>query len=133
MVRTSVRCVDVVSEAVAVMSEQIAVLSKACDELSHRELVGLLADVATVTRSVPALEHKVLARLLAETEPRRLGGATWKKVLTTALRVSGREAARRLVRAKTLGPRHSLSGEPLAPLWEATATAQADGLLTKST
>ncbi|ORV83272.1 HNH endonuclease signature motif containing protein [Mycolicibacterium iranicum] len=120
---------DVVSEAVAGMSEQIAVLSKACDELSHRELIGLLAELATVTRSVPTLEHKVLARLLAETEPHRLGEATWKKVLTTALRVSGREATRRLVRAKSLGPRRSLSGEPLAPLWEATATAQADGLL----
>ena len=120
---------EVVSDAVAVMGEQISVLSKACDELSHRELIGLLAELATVTRSVPTLEHKVLARLLAETEPHRLGEASWKKVLTTVLRVSGREATRRLVRAKTLGPRRSISGEPLAPLWEATATAQAEGLL----
>ncbi|MDA2895531.1 DUF222 domain-containing protein, partial [Mycolicibacterium sp. BiH015] len=65
----------------------------------------------------------------AETEPHRLGEASWKKVLTTALRVSGREATRRLVRAKTLGPRRAISGEPLAPLWEATATAQAQGRL----
>ena len=111
------------------MSEQIAILSKACDELSHRELIHLLAELTTVMRSVPAVEHRALARLLAETEPHHLGEASWKKVLTTALRVSGREATRRLVRAKTLGPRRSIGGEPLAPLWEATATAQAEGLL----
>ena len=129
MVRTSVRCVEVVSEALAGMGEQIAILSKACDELSHRELIRLLAELATVMRSVPAVEHRALARLLAETEPHRLGEASWKKVLTTALRVSNREAARRLVRAKTLGPRYSMGGEPLAPWWEATAAAQAQGLL----
>ena len=120
---------DVVSEAVAVVGEQIAILSKACDELSHRELIRLLAEVNAVMRSVPAVEHRALARLVAETEPQHLGEASWKKVLTTALRVSGREAARRLVRAKTLGPRRAVGGEPLAPLWEATATAQAQGLL----
>ncbi len=122
---------DVVSEAVAGMAEQIAILTKACDELSHRELIGLLAEVNTVVRSVPALEHRALSRLLEETEPHRLGEASWKKVLTTALRVSGAEASRRLVRAKTLGPRRAMTGEPLAPLWEATAAAQAQGMLSE--
>ncbi|MDG4666838.1 HNH endonuclease signature motif containing protein [Mycobacterium sp. 236(2023)] len=120
---------DAVSDALAGMGEQITILSKACDELSHRELIRLLSELATVTRTIPAVEHRVLARLLAETEPHRLGEASWKKVLTTALRISGREAGRRLVRAKTLGPRRAISGEPMPPLWEATAAAQAQGLL----
>lgn len=120
---------DVVSEAVAGMGEHLAVLSKACDEVSHRELIGLLAGLATVTRSVPAVEQRALARLIAETEPARLGEASWKKVLTTALRVSGADAAQRLKRAKTLGPRRGLTGQPLAPLWESTAAAQARGVL----
>ncbi|WP_347403832.1 DUF222 domain-containing protein [Mycobacterium sp. 236(2023)] len=120
---------DAVSDALAGMGEQITILAKACDELSHRELIRLLSELATVTRTIPTLEHRVLARLLAETEPHRLGEASWKKVLTTALRISGREAGRRLVRAKSLGPGRAISGEPLAPLWEATAAAQAQGLL----
>lgn len=112
------------------MGEHLAVpLSKACDEVSHRELIGLLAGLATVTRSVPAVEQRALARLIAETEPARLGEASWKKVLTTALRVSGADAAQRLKRAKTLGPRRGLTGQPLAPLWESTAAAQARGVL----
>lgn len=111
------------------MGEHLAVLSKACDEVSHRELIGLLAGLATVTRSVPAVEQRALARLIAETEPARLGEASWKKVLTTALRVSGADAAQRLMRAKTLGPRRGLAGQPLAPLWESTAAAQARGVL----
>ena len=127
--RTSVRVVDVVSEAVAGMGEQLAVLDKACEELSHPELIGLLTGLATVVRSVPAVEQRALARLMAETEPARLGEASWKKVLITALRVSGAEAAQRVKRAKTLGPRRGLTGQPLAPLWESTAAAQARGVL----
>ncbi|QZT63879.1 HNH endonuclease signature motif containing protein [Mycolicibacterium austroafricanum] len=122
---------DVVSEAVAAIAEQVAVLSKAAEQASHRELIGLLAQLTQVLRSVPTLEHQILARLTAETEPHRLGEGSWKKVLTTSLRVSGAEAGRRLSRAKTLGPRCAMTGELLAPLWQATAAAQAQGLLSE--
>ncbi len=120
---------DVVSEAVGVIAEQIAILSKACDEVSHRELIGLLSEVTTVLRTVPALEHRVLARLTEETVPGALGEASWKKVLTTTLRCSAKDATRRLERAATLGPRRAMTGEPLSPLWEATAAGQAEGSL----
>ncbi|WP_372510987.1 HNH endonuclease signature motif containing protein [Mycolicibacterium aurum] len=76
---------------------------------------------------MPALEHRALARLTAETEPCRLGEKTWPAVLTTALRITSAEAKRRIARAKVLGPRRSFTGEPLAPLWESTAAAQARG------
>jgi hypothetical protein len=120
---------ELVSEALGAITEQIAILSKAADELSHRELIALLTELTTVLRSVPAVEHKVLVRLMDETEPSRLGAKSWKAVLTTSLRVSGVEAARRLARARTLGPRRAMTGEPLAPVWESTAAAQARGLL----
>ena len=94
---------DVVSEAVAAIGEQLAVLSKACDEVSHRELITLLVELTRVLRSVPALEYRVLARLREETEPCRLGEAKWPTVLATALRISSAEAKRRLARAPGAG------------------------------
>jgi hypothetical protein len=101
---------DVVSEAVETIAEQVAVLSKACDEISHRELITLLAELTTVLRTVPTVEHRVLARLMAETEPCRLGEARWPTVLTTALRISSAEAKRRIARAQVLGPRRAMTG-----------------------
>jgi Domain of unknown function (DUF222) len=121
--------VDVVSEAVATIGEQLAVLTKACDELSHRELIGLLVEVTAVVRSVPALEHRVVARLIGETEPCRMGEKTWPAVLSTALRITSAEAKRRIARAKVLGPRRAMTGQLLPPLWESTAAAQARGEL----
>lgn len=120
---------DSVVESFEVIAEQVAVLSKAAEELSHRELIDLLSELTKVTRAMPALEHQILARLTDEAEPFRLGEKSWKKVLTTALRVSGADAERRLKRAAMLGPRRAISGEPLAPVWESTAAAQARGLL----
>jgi uncharacterized protein DUF222 len=118
-----------VSGAVDAIKSQLAILHGACDAVSHRELVGLLAEVTTVARSIPALEHRVLNRLVAETEPHRLGESSWTRVLTTALRVSGRDARRRLDQATVLGPRRAMTGEPVAPRWGATAAAQARGAL----
>ena len=70
-----------------------------------------------------------MASLTAEIEPRDLGAASWPDVLRTALRVSKKDANRRLRQARSLGPRRAMSGEPLPPWWEATATAQAKGLI----
>lgn len=129
VVRTSVRCVGEVSNAVEAIRSELEVLRGACDVLSHGELIELLGELTSVMWSVPAIEHRALNRLADETEPARLGETSWPKVLTTALRVSSREAKRRLNEARSLGPRRAMTGEPLAPLWEATATAQAKGLL----
>ncbi|NVN52438.1 HNH endonuclease signature motif containing protein [Mycolicibacterium hippocampi] len=118
-----------VSDAVEAIRSQLEVLHRACEAVSHRELVGLLAEVTTIARSIPALEHRAVSRLVAETEPARLGEASWPKVLTTALRVSSKDAKHRLREAAVLGPRRSLTGQPLAPVWEATAAAQARGLI----
>ncbi len=112
----------------AIRSE-LEVLRGACDVISHGELIGLLGELTSVMWSVPAIEHRALSRLMGETEPARLGEASWPKALTTALRVSSKDAKRRLRAAKSLGPRQAMTGEPLAPLWEATATAQAKGVL----
>ena len=106
-----------------------SILALDYDALSAAERVRLEARLERNLRRIPTVEHELLASVIAETEPARLGEGSWKKVLTTALRISGAEAGRRLKRAKTLGPRRGLTGTPLPPLWESTAAAQAQGLL----
>lgn len=118
-----------VSSAVEAITSQLTVLHEVADGLSHRELVELLAELTTVLRSVPALEHRVLSRLRDEVEPGALGAASWPDVLCTALRVSKKDANRRLRQARVLGPRRAMTGEALPPVWEATATAQSGGLI----
>jgi hypothetical protein len=47
--------------------------------------------------------------------------------LANRLRISRAEAGRRIREADDLGPRQSVSGEPLPPRLEATGAAQRDG------
>src|SRR5215218_7732864 len=75
------------------------------------------------------LTHRALTRLQAETTPKELGAKTWKDVLRIRWRISATEASRRLGETAVLGPRQALSGEPLAPVLAATASAQGAGLI----
>ena len=119
-----------VSSAIDAIIAGLAGLQAASvEELSHREIVAEMSRLTTVARMLPWVEHCLIQRLVSETEPHRLGESSWTKVLTTALRVSGRDAKRRLDQAKVLGPRRAMTGEPLAPRWEATAAAQARGAI----
>ncbi|CAN3130189.1 HNH endonuclease signature motif containing protein [Mycobacterium sp. smrl_JER01] len=108
-----------------------SILALDYDALTPAERVQLEARLERNLRRIPTVEHQLLASVISDTEPARLGEASWKTVLTTSLRISGAEARRRLRRAKTLGPRRGLTGQPLPPLWEATAAAQAQGLLSE--
>ncbi len=109
----------------AIIAGVAALQSASVDEPSHAELVAEMARLTTVAWALPTVEHRLVGRLVAETEPFRLGESSWKKVLTTALRVSGKDAKRRLAQAVKLGPRRAFTGEALGPVWEATAAAQA--------
>lgn len=98
-----------------------------CDAFTHTELLELLGELETVTWQLPAVGHRVIARLQREAAPVELGARSLKSVLTTRLRISQRDATRRLAEAAELGARTALSGEPLAPVLAKTADAQAGG------
>ncbi|MEU0498088.1 HNH endonuclease signature motif containing protein [Mycobacterium sp. NPDC006124] len=100
-----------------------------CDGFTHPELLELLGEIQTAAWRVPTLEHQVLARLLREVSPTELGSKSLKSVLTQRLRISGREATRRLAEATDLGPRTSFTGEAMAPLLARTAAARAAGTI----
>ncbi|MEX3651929.1 HNH endonuclease signature motif containing protein [Mycolicibacterium fortuitum] len=103
----------------------------ACDfgSLTRAELISVLDEYEALLCRLPAVGHRLLARLQVEATPGELGAKSWSEVLRTRWRLSTAEAGRRLGEAAELGPRRALSGEPLAPVLPAVAAAQAAGLL----
>ena len=95
--------------------------------LTPRETLAVLGRCEALRRCLPAVEHPMVNQIAAA-EPGMIGGkARW--ALADALRITRAEAARRIRDAEELGPRRSLTGEPLEPLLPAVAAAQRDGQL----
>ncbi|OBI81146.1 HNH endonuclease signature motif containing protein [Mycobacterium sp. E740] len=115
----------------AVYDELAAALAKVAelslDGLSAPELVALMGRRERMFSARSPVDHSIIARLVAEADPKALGASSWAEALATALRISRKEAKRRIASAAVLGPRRALTGEPLAPVLEATAAAQAGG------
>jgi hypothetical protein len=84
--------------------------------------------VETVARCLPALGHEAINELNEHATVAELGGSV-RDALADALRITRGEAARRIEDAADLGPRRTLTGEPLAARLEATAAGQAAGVI----
>jgi Domain of unknown function (DUF222) len=97
------------------------------DELTHPELLAQVDRLKSVVWALPAVEHRILARLVAEASPTELGGTSLADVLGTRLRISKGEAKRRIRHAEIFGNRRTLSGEPLPPKLPNVAAAQQRG------
>ncbi|MUL79121.1 HNH endonuclease signature motif containing protein [Mycolicibacterium sp. CBMA 226] len=95
--------------------------------LSVPELLELQSRRERLKCAAEALDHRILAALVAQTGPKDIGAKNWPDVLQTRLHISGMEARRRVRDMEHLGPRTGLTGEVLPPLWEEAARAQADG------
>ena len=113
--------------ALRVAHDELAALS--IDSLTARELVSALDDLETLSRQLPAQSHRMLARLQCETTAKEMGAKSWRQVLAIRWRISTSEAGRRLAEAEVLGPRRTLTGQPLEPVLPRTASAQARGLI----
>jgi hypothetical protein len=83
--------------------------------LTGRELLAILARRETLARQGAAVEHRVINRLASACTPGELGGTSWASVLADRLGIGKTEARRRVEEAADLGPRATLSGEPLEP------------------
>ncbi|MEZ0384070.1 MULTISPECIES: HNH endonuclease signature motif containing protein [Mycobacteriaceae] len=97
------------------------------DALSPEELVEVLARREVLAWQAPAIDHQILARLVAEGHDEVLAGCSLTKALSERLRISTADVRRRVDEAAELGPRTSITGEPLEPVLPALAAAQADG------
>lgn len=97
------------------------------DSLSLPELLELQSRRETLARRAPVIDHALLTEIQSRTTPKEIGAKDWTDVLAIRLRISRREARRRVTEAADLAPRTALSGEPLPPTLPATAAAQAAG------
>ncbi|MGE2735035.1 HNH endonuclease signature motif containing protein [Mycolicibacterium vaccae] len=97
------------------------------DLLTGPELVAALDELEELSCQLPAVGHRLLARLQTEATPQKMGAKSWKEVLTVRWRISGGEANRRLGEAAVLAPRPSVTGPVFPPQLPATALAQSRG------
>ena len=104
-------------------------IEQSVEEFTHAELLELMTELETVSWQMPTIGHRLVARLQREASPVAVGAKSWKAVLSTRLRISGKDATRRLAEAQDLGPRTALTGEPLAPVHDTLADAQAEGTI----
>jgi len=91
--------------------------------LEHRALLERLEQEVRRLR-VPG--HQLINQLSEQAPPEVLGGKL-SHALADRLRITRGEANRRVAEAADLGPRRSITGEPLAPRLTATAAAQRHG------
>lgn len=78
------------------------------------------------TRRLPVASHELINQIDNQATPAELGGR-FAHVLADRLRIGRGEANRRITDARALGTRRTLTGEPLAPRYAATAAAQRAG------
>ncbi|MFN6542414.1 HNH endonuclease signature motif containing protein [Mycolicibacterium nivoides] len=97
--------------------------------LSTAELLALQSQREQQARTEAMIDHRIQAALMAQAIPHEIGGKSWKDVLATRMRISGKEASRRVTAAAELGPRYAIGGEVLEPLLPACAEALLSGTI----
>jgi len=98
------------------------------EALTTPELLRMLERPEKVARRLPVAGHGLINQLVQQATPQELG-AKLCHALADRLRITRGDANRRVAEAADLGPRRSLTGQPLAPRLTATAAAQRDGQL----
>ena len=93
------------------------------DALKTYEQLALLERCEKIRRRIPVPEHPLINNLARNATPEELGGKLAHVIADWTL-ISRAEASRRIHEAADLGPRHGLTGEPLAPVLAGTAARQ---------
>ena len=119
------------------LSDRISALQADLDGLLAEDLVGVdSAELAAAVQGFEAFKRRLPVadhRFVAEVDDRHLAAeqcqTSTSVLLQQLLRLTPGEAAGRVRAAKNLGPRRTLLGEVLPPLFGAVAAAQAAGLI----
>ena len=97
------------------------------DQLGGMGLVALMQDQERARNLLSVIDHHIIAAAERLDLPTVLCQGSMRRVLTSVLGVSKREAACRVRAAETVGPRTSMLGERLAPVRSVLAAAQRSG------
>jgi len=95
------------------------------DGLDDHEVLALFQDLEAQRRRMPTVDHRLITELECRGTATKLPARGTAGLLTELLPVDVGEAKARVRAAGVLGPRTSITGEPLDPLYSATAAAQA--------
>jgi hypothetical protein len=104
-----------------------ALLDVDLTRLDRDELLGLCTGVETETRRLAVADHRRIAELDARHLGLELGTRSTAGLLHQLLRITGGQARARTAAAGELGPRRTLTGDPLPALYPTVAAAQAAG------
>jgi hypothetical protein len=113
-------------DAIEVLLDNIAASDP--EAYSTAEHIALLQRAARIARRLPGLGHESINWLDEHASVAELGGSL-RNVLADLLRVTRGEAGRLITEAQDLGPRRTLTGQPLPARLEATAAGQAGGAI----
>lgn len=83
--------------------------------LSLPELLALQSRREHQVRCAPAVDHALLAEIQSRATPGEIGGKSWADVLAIRLRISTKEAKRRVAETAVLGARTTVTEESLGP------------------
>jgi len=97
--------------------------------LDADELLDLLRGLETQRRRIPVADHRLIAELDERGVAGEFAARDTRTLLRDALRLSPHEAKRRVGAAVDLGPRRTVGGERLGPLFPEVAAAQAAGVI----
>jgi hypothetical protein len=98
------------------------------DVLTTPERLAVLEQIEQEVRRLPTPCHELINGVRHQATAAELGGRL-SHALANRLRISRAEAGRRIRDAEDLGPRLSVTGEPLPPRLAATAEAQRAGAI----
>ncbi|MGC2378811.1 MAG: HNH endonuclease signature motif containing protein, partial [Mycobacterium sp.] len=117
---------DIVERFDAFHDAVSGLLELSFDALTTPDCLALLTRLETESRRLPVPGHALINQLAHQASETELGGKL-SLALANRLRISRGEAARRIHEAEDLGPRQSITGEPLPAVLTATASAQRAG------
>jgi hypothetical protein len=117
--------------------DRVAALQADLDALLSEDLVGLdrdellegLRGFESFKRRLPVMDHQLVAEVLDRRLADEVCEPSARTLLRNVLRIGPGEAAARVRAAQNFGPRRSLPGEVLPPLFTRTAAAQAAGII----